>query len=666
VSKQPPRPVAKKDDLDLTPPEEIRARRIRRFVLLGALVVCVLGVVIYFAARPVGGAIKGWQSRRLAREAFALIEQGRWSDANAKARDAYLLRPTEPESWRAIARLASRTNQWPPALEWWKNVDEAHRLTVEDRHDYIAAALAAGEVTLAAQQVQVLMSQRAPAAIDLVWAAQLASRQSDPVLAVDYAERVLADKRAKALEIASAATLVLSLTSPYSQRYAEAWKQIENVARDPKNPAALGALVLLANEQAVPPLPAISNSSLSLESTPAPSPTPAAPPSVTGGVDAGRAPPPTPPTQSGDTVTLDLVPTSPSTPAGRTMTLKEVADALENHPDARPSHKLLALEVRARQDPALTDQYVADAVERFGNAARLAQTYQGGADLADETLLALATWLNKIGRPAKTLEVLPEARTIQRQDLFLQYVNALAALQRWSEVKDLFLSEHSVVDPMVQHMYLAVAQARLGSATGATNEWQRALQVANTPEKLLTVATNAEQNSAIDIADAAYSEAIKTAPTTNRAAYAGRLRLALAAGKTTQAQTIAAEIAQMWPDDAAARNQDTYLRLLLGASGDAAEAAERDAQVLVAKEPWNWQARATLGLARLRLGRNKEALAAFRGSRVTGVEPPGALAVRAAILAANGYDEGARNDALLLAAKPLLPEERALVAPLLQ
>ena len=136
---------------------------------------------------------------------------------------------------------------------------------------------------------------------------------------------------------------------------------------------------------------------------------------------------------------------------------------------------------------------------------------------------------------------------------------------------------------MVQHMYLAVAQARLGSATAATNEWQRALQVANTPEKLLTLATNAERNSAPDIADTAYSEAIKIAPATNRAAYAGRLRLALAAGKTAQAQTIAAEIAQMWPDDAAAHNQDAYLRLLLGASGDAAEAAERDAQVLVRK-----------------------------------------------------------------------------------
>jgi len=347
------------------------------------------------------------------------------------------------------------------------------------------------------------------------------------------------------------------------------------------------------------------------------------------------------------------------------MSLTEVANALENHPDARPYHKLLALEVRARQDPILTDQYVADAVERFGNAARLAQTYQGGAELADETLVALSAWLNKIGRPAKTLEVLPQMRAAQRQDLFLHYLNALAALQRWNEIKNLLISERFPIEPVLQHMYLAVAQTHIGSASGATNEWQRALEVANTTEKLLALAKYAEQNSANDIADGAYASAIKVAPK-NREPYAGRLRLALAAGRTAQAQTIAAEIAQLWPDDAAARNQDAYLRLLLGASDGAAEAAEREAKVLVAKEPRNWTARATLGLARLRLGRNLEALAAIREPRVTGVEPPGPLAVRAAILAANGYDEGARNDARVLTAKPLLPEERALIAPLLQ
>ena len=678
MAKRPSHQVANKGDLDLTPPEEIRARRIRRIILLGGVAACVLGVAIYFTARPVGGAIKAWQSRRLAREAFSLIDQRKWTDAYAKARDAYVLRPTEPESWRAIARLASRRNQWPQALEWWHKVDDADRLTIEDRRDYVGAAITAGELTVAAKQVEALLAQPAgPEPIDIVFAGQVAIRQNDPALALDYAERALADKRARPYDVLSAATLILSATRRDSPPYASAWKQIEDVARDPKNPGSLDALVVLAREDALPPIPAIgSNASLSLEAELQPKPAtqePAIPrgaPEVAAATEgasppSGSAPQLTPEAQSSDTVPLNLARTALGTSVGRTISLAEVANALENHPDARVYHKLLALEVRARQDPVLTDQYVADAVERFGNAERLAQAHQGGADIGDETLLALAAWLNKIGRPAKTLEVLPQARAAQRQDFFLQYINALATLQRWNEIKDLLSSERFPIEPMVQHMYLAVTQARLGSATGASNEWQRAFEVANTTEKLMSLAGYAEQNSAIDIADAAYLEAIKTSPA-NRAAYAGRLRLALAAGKTAQAQTIVAEIVRLWPDDTAARNQDAYLRLLLGASGDVAEGAERDAEVLLRKEPWNWSALATLGLARLRSGRNKDALAAFRKVRVTGIEPPGVVAVRAAILAANGYEEGARNDARILSAKPLLPEEHALIAPLLQ
>jgi cytochrome c-type biogenesis protein CcmH/NrfG len=214
-------------------------------------------------------------------------------------------------------------------------------------------------------------------------------------------------------------------------------------------------------------------------------------------------------------------------------------------------------------------------------------------------------------------------------------------------------------------MYLAIAQSHLGETTAVTNEWQRALQVAaNNSEKLLALATYAERNHANDIADAAYAKAIKLEPK-NRAAYAARLRVAESIGHTAEGQALAAEIVKLWPDDAAARNEDAYLQLLLGASDGEAEAAERQAEVLVAQEPWNWAARATLGLARLRLGKKKEALAAFRGVRATGSEPPGALAVRAAILAVNGYEKGARGDAHNLGAEHLLPEERALIAPLL-
>lgn len=658
MPKQPSRPVADKNDFDLTPPEEIRARRIWLFVFLGALTVCVLGVAIYFTARPVGGAIKAWQSRRLAREAFALIDQKKWTEADAKARDALLLQPIEPEAWRAAARLLTRVGNAERALEWWKKLDDEHRLKVEDRRDLVRTALATGELTVAAKQVEALLAQRAgPEPIDIVFAGQVAIRQSDPILALDYAERALADKRARPYDVLSAATLILSATRRDSPPYANAWKQIEDVARNPKNPGSLDALVVLAREDALPPIPAMGgNASLSLESPPAPQSTPA-----TQGAAVSSPPPenlvssppqPTPAIESTDTVTLNLAAIPPPASVGRTMSLTEVASALENHPDARPYHKLLALEVRARQDPALTDQYINDAVEHLRNGA-------------DETLVALAAWLNKIGRPAKTLEVLSQARAAQRQDLFLQYINTLAALQRWNDIKDLLLSERFPIEPVLQHMCLAVVQTRLGSTTGATNEWQRALEVANTAEKLMSLASYAEQNSANDIADAAYAGAIKIAPK-NRGAHTGRLRVALAAGHTRQAQTIAAEVARLWPDDAEARNQDAYLQLLLGATGERAEAAESDARLLVAKEPYNWQARATLGLARLRLGKTKDALAVFRKVRVTGSEPPGALAVRAAILAANGFEEGARGDARNLRVERLLSEERALIAPLLQ
>src|SRR5207248_3168544 len=175
---------------------------------------CALGIALYFAAPPIGGAIKDWQSRRVAREAFALIEQKQWSEANAKARDAYLLRPSEPESWRAIARLLSRTGQGTAALEWWKKVDGEHRLTLEDRRDFAKAALVAGELTTAATQIDQLLAQRGgPQPVDILLAGQLAVRRNDALLAVDYAQRTLDDKRTKPYDVLSAATLVLSVTT---------------------------------------------------------------------------------------------------------------------------------------------------------------------------------------------------------------------------------------------------------------------------------------------------------------------------------------------------------------------------------------------------------------------------------------------------------------------
>src|SRR5438046_6244112 len=102
-----------------------------------------------------------------------------------------------------------------------------------------------------------------------------------------------------------------------------------------------------------------------------------------------------------------------------------------------------------------------------------------------------------------------------------------------------------------------------------------------------------------------------------------------------------------------------YLRLLLGASGADADKAVREGEVLMAREPYNWQARATVALAQLRLGHHAEALDAFKGIKAEESSPVGPLAVRAVALDANGWKEGAKGDARNLAAARLLPEERS-------
>jgi len=92
------------------------------------------------------------------------------SDADGRVR---MVRPGEPEAWRAVARVLSRTGQSSIAFGWWQRVDKKHRLTIEDRRDFAGAALAAGELAVAGTQVNALLAQREdPAPVDILLAEQ--------------------------------------------------------------------------------------------------------------------------------------------------------------------------------------------------------------------------------------------------------------------------------------------------------------------------------------------------------------------------------------------------------------------------------------------------------------------------------------------------------------
>jgi cytochrome c-type biogenesis protein CcmH/NrfG len=143
----------------------------------------------------------------------------------------------------------------------------------------------------------------------------------------------------------------------------------------------------------------------------------------------------------------------------------------------------------------------------------------------------------------------------------------------------------------------------------------------------------------------------------------------------------------IWPNDPAVQNDEAYTRLLLAGSqpkpveaavpaaspapsaGDTpatteeVESIEKLAAQLVQREPSSLPHRTLLALARLRLGKFSDAMDAYSNIQVSrGALTPSALAVHAAVLAANGRADDAAAELRELDAKALLPEEAALIA----
>lgn len=227
---------------------------------------------------------------------------------------------------------------------------------------------------------------------------------------------------------------------------------------------------------------------------------------------------------------------------------------------------------------------------------------------------------------------------------------------------------------MIEHMYLARCDAQLGRKTGSENNWERALEAAGgDAQKLLTLADYAEKNGATAIALRACDGAIAAAPKL-RPAWQEKLRLTQAARNTVAIHAVLAGMLQLWPNDTAIQNDEAYLRLLLATAKDEGRkmkdetgflALEHLAEGLVTHDPRSLPHRTLLALVLLSEGRPYAALEVYRDLNVPpSALTPSALAVHAAVLAATGNKEGAREEAAKIPHAQLLPEERALIQAL--
>lgn len=367
------------------------------------------------------------------------------------------------------------------------------------------------------------------------------------------------------------------------------------------------------------------------------------------------------------TVLAQTALTSEKIPESFPMTAPELSDALEKHPLARAPQKLLATDLKIRERPGERDTLIAEAIARWKEAG-------------PDDLTALAAWLNGKGEFQRELDAIPLERALQARDLFLQHVDALGGLGRWSQIKQLLDRDTFPLDQVVQKMYLARCAAQLGEKAAAENNWQRALEAARGDSgKLLTLAGYAEKNGAVAIAAAAYDELVAESPKL-RTAHQGRLRMAQAGGDTKKIHAVLAEMLALWPNDPAIQNDEGYTRLLLMASQQSQVesgkekvekgtdnqeliAIERLAADLLQREPSSMPHRTLLALARLRRGKFSDALETYAGIQANrSALTPSALAVHAAVLSANGHADEAATEIREIDLTRLLPEEAALIA----
>ena len=329
--------------------------------------------------------------------------------------------------------------------------------------------------------------------------------------------------------------------------------------------------------------------------------------------------------------------------------LADLLARIDAHPLAKAQQGLLVLDLRLSQEPARRSEYLQAAVDKYGQA-------KDDADLA-----ALAAWLYAKGEFDRALAVLPPARAAGDRALYLQYLDTLAALGRWTDIRALIQAKKFPLDPMLAEMFLARCAGQLGEAQVRDARWQAALDAAGKdPAKLVALGQYAAKNGILNIAAKAFDAAVAAAPDA-RSAHEERVRFLESAGDTRRLRAAVADLSTRWPDDPAARNDSAYLDALVNENVPAARAVARE---LVRTQPANLAYRTTLALCELRLHNGLAALEAF--SRRNLKEASSALlprqtAVYAAVLWEASYSREAVEALKNLPLARLLPEERELI-----
>ncbi len=285
--------------------------------------------------------------------------------------------------------------------------------------------------------------------------------------------------------------------------------------------------------------------------------------------------------------------------------------------------------------------------------------------------LEAGRWLNQHGEPARCLQLVEKSR-LESEDWFLLYLDALAGLGRWEEVKKELRSPDAVPLPMaVSRLFTWRAEMELKENPDTKLAWEdihRRIGGEDATHQMY-VAQYAQQvgypqeagriyRNLVDPKKAGTLTGAPMSPAERLTCYLGALRTLPPETTTADLTELMGNMATEFPDMEEAGNDWAYLRLLTGADVEAAGAA---AQERLKRQPGLLSYKTTAALAHLKQGRVQEAEEIYKGWEVDwGTAMERYRAVRIAVLEAAGKSGEAEQMRSGLKGKDLRPEERAL------
>ncbi|MEI6491775.1 MAG: hypothetical protein WCO94_04435 [Verrucomicrobiota bacterium] len=323
-------------------------------------------------------------------------------------------------------------------------------------------------------------------------------------------------------------------------------------------------------------------------------------------------------------------------------------DRLIHHPLHTYSDVLLGAQVRIGESGGMREKIVQELIA-------------GAPELEMNNRCSLARWLLASRFPERVRGIFSTADLASSEPAFLVVADALAAQERWEELRAFLNSaQRPQLDEAVRQLLLARVAGQLGDPIATDACWQTVRQNLpfSNPETIRQIADYALKAGHSEIAKQGIELLVERRLATP-ADFAGLVRMIPPNAPATEALVLMDKFLAAYPQIPEVRSDQAYFSLLAGRN---VEACRATADELFRQKPEYLAFLSVLALAELRLGHPAEAARLYDGREIAWKDAPSHFKViRIAVLSANGLS--AEADALRLTLDPLTlrPEEQELI-----